>query len=161
MQVAQSPLSAISATGSAASLWIGRNGSGNGMWRGKLDDLRIWNIARSGTDIAGNFRTELATSPSGLVGNWKFDEASGTVAADTTALAENATLSAGTTWSPDVGNGPPPGWSDLVVKSLPHIAPSERAKVSDLVARNATLLFTAFVADVRPAPGPGCHTSQN
>jgi hypothetical protein len=51
-----------------------------------------------------------------------------------------------------VGRGPPPGWSHLVLKSLPHIAPAERAKVSDLVLRNATLLFTALVADVRPAP---------
>jgi hypothetical protein len=51
-----------------------------------------------------------------------------------------------------VGSGGPPGWSHLILKSHPHIAPSERAKVSELVARNATFLFTALVADVRPSP---------
>jgi hypothetical protein len=88
-------------------VWIGRNGSGNGLFRGKLDDLRIWNVARSATEIANSFRAELGSFPAGLVGNWKFDEGSGTVAADTTATAENATLAGNAAWSPDVGNAPP------------------------------------------------------
>jgi hypothetical protein len=51
-----------------------------------------------------------------------------------------------------VGQTAPPGWSHLIVKSHPRIAPAERPKVSDLTARMATLLFTAFAADVRPSP---------
>ncbi len=108
VQVAQTTLAALSPTGSSYGVAIGRNGSAGGGWRGKLDDLRIWNVARTGAQIASSFRSELSGTPGGLVGNWKFDEGSGTVAADTTPNPMNAALIGTATWSADVGNGPPP-----------------------------------------------------
>ena len=51
----------------------------------------------------------------------------------------------------------PPGWSHLVIKSLPRVKPGEEKKVpSNLVTgsagtvRMASWMFTAFVADVTP-----------
>ena len=41
---------------------------------GRLDDLRIWSVVRSAAEIAGSYQTELPAPPSGLVGNWKFNE---------------------------------------------------------------------------------------
>src|SRR4051812_30662464 len=48
-----------------------------------------------------------------------------------------------------VENGPPEGWSHLIIKSLPRVRPSERNKVNDLTARMASWMFTAFLADVK------------
>jgi hypothetical protein len=50
-----------------------------------------------------------------------------------------------------IGNTPPPGWSRLVVKSHPKIAPEHLNHVNSLTAQKASLLFAAVLADVRPA----------
>jgi hypothetical protein len=46
---------------------------------------------------------------------------------------------------------PPPGWSRLVVKSHPKIAPEYLNHVNSLTARKASVIFAAVLADVRPA----------
>jgi len=61
-------------------------------WLGELDDLRVWNVVRTATDIQSNYRTELAAAPVGLVGSWRFDDGSGTVAVDIAGVPQNATL---------------------------------------------------------------------
>ncbi|AWM36447.1 hypothetical protein GobsT_57490 [Gemmata obscuriglobus] len=61
-----------------------------------------------------------------------------------------------------VEQGPPKGWSHLVVKSLPRVRESEKARVPaapligrDLTVRMAGWMFTAFAADVtRESTGP-------
>jgi hypothetical protein len=71
-------------------------------WMGKLDDLRIWNIARRGTDITATFRNEFTgTPPTGLVANWQFNESGGTTASDF-ADSHPATLHGGASFSTDV-----------------------------------------------------------
>jgi hypothetical protein len=50
-----------------------------------------------------------------------------------------------------IGDTPPPGWSRLVVKSHPTIAPEHLNHVNSLTARKASLLFATVLADVRPA----------
>lgn len=44
---------------------------------GKLDDVRIWNYARSATEIQGDMNTYPQGNESGLVAFWNFDEANG------------------------------------------------------------------------------------
>jgi hypothetical protein len=63
-----------------------------------------------------------------------------------------------------VGSGPPPGWSHLVIKSLPRVKPSEipRLPKNPLVDRDGLVrrvgwMFTAFTADVVPERQGG-HT---
>src|SRR6185295_7908674 len=67
------------------------------------------NVARSAAAIAANYATELSSMPSGLVSNWKFNEGTGTIAADSAGLARfhDATLFGAASWSSDVGNTPP------------------------------------------------------
>src|SRR5205814_813873 len=56
--------------GNALPLEIGRNGPTTGKyWLGKIDDVRIWNVARKGVDIETDYRTELVEARSGLVAN--------------------------------------------------------------------------------------------
>lgn len=54
-----------------------------------------------------------------------------------------------------ISNAPPEGWSHLIVKSQPRLAPGETQKVFPVVAKNATLLFTAILADVADDPAQG------
>jgi hypothetical protein len=102
VQVAQGVLGGRSAAGNALPVDIGRNGNGAAAFRGKLDDVRIWNVVRTPTEISTNYRTELASAPASLVGNWQFNEGSGTTAADRTAAPQNATLLTGAGWSTDI-----------------------------------------------------------
>lgn len=108
VQVAQATLTAVSTTGNTAPLSIGRTPPGTDFWRGKLDDIRVWNVARSALQIQGSYRTTLGGSPGGLGGNWRFDEGAGLSASDAAGTPQNATLAGGATWSSDVVFGPPP-----------------------------------------------------
>ena len=51
-------------------------------WLGNIAEMRIWNISRSGTDIANNNRRRLSGSEPGLVSYYKFNEGSGNTAKD-------------------------------------------------------------------------------
>jgi len=90
-------------SGNALPLDIGRNGPTTGKyWLGKIDDVRIWNIARAGADITRDFRTQLSGPRPNLVANWHFDESGGATAGDSSGNHHNATLNGGAGFSPDV-----------------------------------------------------------
>jgi hypothetical protein len=50
-------------------------------------------------------------------------------------------------------DGPPQGWTNLVIKSHPHLGDADRARVADATARLSGFLFTSMVANVQPEPG--------
>lgn len=54
-------------------------------FKGVLDELRIWNIDRTATEIANSMFASLAGNEAGLVAYYTFDEGSGQVAGDLTA----------------------------------------------------------------------------
>ena len=41
---------------------------------GKLDEVRVWNVARGATEIARDYNRVVAADTSGLVGYWRFEE---------------------------------------------------------------------------------------
>jgi Concanavalin A-like lectin/glucanases superfamily len=51
-------------------------------FNGQIDEFRIWNVARSASEIASTMNHTLVGNEAGLTGYWKFDETSGTTAAD-------------------------------------------------------------------------------
>jgi hypothetical protein len=59
-----------------------------GIWEtsfnGLIDEVRIWNITRTQTEIQDNKDYSLNGDESGLVGYWKFDEGTGQVVSDST-----------------------------------------------------------------------------
>ena len=67
-------------------------------FRGSLSDIRIWNVVRSGAEIAANYRRRLIGNETGLVGYWKLHQGNGTgwgsysVAMDSTTNRTNGTL---------------------------------------------------------------------
>ncbi|WP_347870647.1 tandem-95 repeat protein, partial [Plantibacter sp.] len=48
-------------------------GTGADEYIGTVDELRIWRVARTGADIAGNSQAILAAIPADVLGYWRFD----------------------------------------------------------------------------------------
>ncbi|MCC7367430.1 MAG: LamG domain-containing protein [Chloroflexi bacterium] len=101
--VAEGTLSGRNPTPSGKGLTIGRNGRQHN-WRGKLDDIRIWSVVRSVSEIGAAYRAELSTTPAGLVANWKLNETAGLTAADSAGSPRTATVqnARGLPWSTEV-----------------------------------------------------------
>jgi hypothetical protein len=80
---------------------IGKHGGTalSSFFNGGIDEIRIWNSARTSTDIILLAFSELPAGTSGLLGHYSFTEGSGTSVADT-ALGRTATLFniSGTNW---------------------------------------------------------------
>ncbi len=79
---------------------------------GKMDDVRIWSVARSDGQILANRGVPLSGGTAGLLAYYKMDEGAGQSAGDATANALNGTL--GSTGGADV-NDPAWGVSDAPV----------------------------------------------
>ena len=83
-------------------LTIGCNPTNNQCFNGLFDEFQVWNVARTATEIQNSYKKPLVGNETGLVGYWKFDEASGTTTADAVSTAgghtaHNGTLKADTT----------------------------------------------------------------
>ena len=75
-------------------------GSWNGtseFMTGQLDEVRIWNVARTATQIRENIHLTLNGTESGLVSYYQFNEGAGTTASDITG-GHDGTLQNGTSW---------------------------------------------------------------
>lgn len=59
---------------------------------GDIDELRIWNYARTETEINRDMHRNLSALEAGLCGYWRFNEARGTTAFDKSQHENNATL---------------------------------------------------------------------
>ncbi len=91
-QVASKALGAASFIATTGGLRVGREiNEGNSAFVGAIDDVRVWNVARSAADIAANRNTALTGSETGLTLNLRFDEASGTAVANSAAATAAAT----------------------------------------------------------------------
>jgi hypothetical protein len=87
------------ATGQSV-ITIGCNPTNMACFNGLFDEFRVWNVARSASDIQNSYNKPLSGNETGLVGYWKFDETSGTSTADAVTAgghtAHNGTLKADT-----------------------------------------------------------------
>jgi hypothetical protein len=76
--------------------------SGQSYWKGKLDDIRVWKVVRTATEIKDNYKTQLPKPVTGLVANWTFDEGAGTIAHDNTGNEYHGTLQGTASFSTDI-----------------------------------------------------------
>jgi Bacterial Ig domain/Calcineurin-like phosphoesterase/Concanavalin A-like lectin/glucanases superfamily/Purple acid Phosphatase, N-terminal domain len=60
---------------------INSTGARSGFFQGLIDEVRIWNVARSATEILANKDQKIAIGTTGLLARYGFDEASGTTVA--------------------------------------------------------------------------------
>jgi serine/threonine protein kinase len=69
-----------------------------GLWsssfNGLIDDVRLWNVARSESEVKADMNSSPTGSVPGLKGYWRFDEGSGQAVNDSTANHNNGLLGA-------------------------------------------------------------------
>nr|MBX2822504.1 LamG domain-containing protein [Rhodothermaceae bacterium] len=82
-------------------LYFASRGLTGNNFGGQMDDVRIWNVARSQEQIANTRYSLLTGAESGLVGYWPFNEGSGNTVTDLTG-GSNGTLTnmAPSSWVP-------------------------------------------------------------
>lgn len=80
-------------------LRFGRQYDGYGeYWPGSMDEVRIWNVARTASDIQTSRSNRLSGAESGLVGYWRFDEGTNSILFDATAFGRNGTVQSQPIW---------------------------------------------------------------
>ena len=88
------PLQAIS-----SSVFMARHPNVNGyFFAGMLDEVRIWNVARTPDEIRATLYKPLAGPRPGLIARWGFDEGSGATTADSSGTGATAVLCTPPTW---------------------------------------------------------------
>lgn len=83
-------------TGSDSSdvrVFVGTNFAKNKFYDGELAHVRVWNVARTASQISKFYDRLVDSTATGLQGYWKFDEGSGTIAYDSSSNSNNGTLS--------------------------------------------------------------------
>lgn len=78
---------------------IGRYFNYTTPFMGVIDEVTVWNRALTASEIVAMKNVPLAGSESGLVAYWRFDDATGTTAADATGLGHTGTLTNGAAWT--------------------------------------------------------------
>jgi Concanavalin A-like lectin/glucanases superfamily len=153
------------ATGNGWPLYFGVRGGA--MWpdnfTGRILEVRLWNLARSQQQIAETMRRTVDPGAAGLVGYFKLRDGAGTVAADSTAAANNGVVTipqwtavdgyplVETTVLPPVG-GPGAPFDDTAA-ALATGMPLSRIRIS---SGNIVDSIQAFYGtDAVPLPGHG------
>jgi hypothetical protein len=78
---------------------IGASPSGPAeFFNGVIDEVRVWNVALSATQLTQLLNSEITGGESGLVAYYRFDEGAGTLANDLSGGGHNGTLFNGPVW---------------------------------------------------------------
>jgi hypothetical protein len=87
----------------------------NSLFHGKIAEVRIWNIARTQTEIQSDMFTQLSGTETGLVGYWPFDEGSGMIVNDHSENENTGYLHQVTQWQ--ISTFEPSHWIHIPVQS--------------------------------------------
>jgi hypothetical protein len=69
---------------------------------GLVDEVRLWNVVRTDSEILNNMSVPISPTPSSMVGYWKLDESVGPTMYDSAGVQQNGTLSGGTIVASDL-----------------------------------------------------------
>lgn len=75
------------------------SGAREGAFHGIIDEVRVWNVARSGSAIAAAKGTAITTAEPGLLARYGMNEGTGTTLAGVPAAAPSGTLSGSPLWT--------------------------------------------------------------
>jgi|GEM_PF-1610626 len=87
-------------------MYIGTRETNNTNFDGNISEVRLWNVARDSNQIATYYNECLTGDEPGLIGFWKLDDGTGTIASNEVAGGSDGTLTNMTTsdWTTDVPN---------------------------------------------------------
>lgn len=94
--------------------WIGGRQAGGQRFTGQIDEVRIWNLARTDAQVGASFQKHLAGNEPGLLVNFQFNEGSGNVTLASGPNALTGILTNGATFVPSGALMP-----EAVVSTLP------------------------------------------
>ncbi|MHB1557671.1 MAG: LamG-like jellyroll fold domain-containing protein, partial [Isosphaeraceae bacterium] len=89
--------------GASSTLLVGKSGSI--FFDGGVDEVRVWTVARTASQVADNLALTTPSPTTGLLADWSFTEGQGTTAADSSGNNHTLTLTGGVTWAPTVIGG--------------------------------------------------------
>ena len=125
---------------------IGTSPPNTNFFNGFIDEVRIWDTARTPTEISDNAWNQLTGAESGLVGYWKFNENSGTVATDSSPSGNDGTLSNTTRLALNYTPAVDANFSAQNPTLIFNQTVSPTASVSTFTASNPTLIFNQTVS---------------
>jgi hypothetical protein len=109
----------------------------SGFFQGRIDEARIWNIARTQASIQATINMQLSTAQSGMVARWGLNEACGTTARDSSGNAITGTIT-GNNWYWTTGAG----FNAVTVNDPPDqpvlVSPSNNATNTNLTTNLQT-----------------------
>lgn len=74
-----------------ADLCIGAH-PGKAAWDGMIDEVRVWNVARTDEQVRDAMAAPVPSNTPGLVGQWTFNEASGEVVVDSSGMRNHGAI---------------------------------------------------------------------
>jgi hypothetical protein len=89
---------AASAVGVSLASMLNSGGVAAGFFQGTMDEIRVWNGARTQADLIAAMNSRITTPTAGLVARWGLDEGSGSIVHSLAGTILDGTL-AGTGWS--------------------------------------------------------------
>ncbi|PYR58404.1 MAG: hypothetical protein DMF91_17310, partial [Acidobacteria bacterium] len=166
---------------------LNSTGAGSGFFNGVIDEVRIWNVARTAQQITDGMSGEILSAP-GLLGRWGLNEGSGTSVYDNSGHGINGTVIS-TNWSwttgapfnvvvntapdPPVLNAPANGATGVSSPATLDVTVSDRdgdrmtatfyGRQKSIVAPDftlATLPDTQYYVDFLTASNPQIFTAQ-
>ena len=136
----------------ASAVQIGRESAGNQHYVGGLDELRLWQGARTQAQILSTMSAELSGNEAGLRAYWRFNEGTGTTVADDSTNDFPATLVNGTLWAAGGPLAP-----DTTAPQISNIV------VSNLSSSGATITFTTnepAIGSISYVAGTACPCTE-
>ena len=126
---------------------------------GQIDEVRIWNVARSGEQIEANMDATLAGDEEGLVGYWRFNEGYGDIAFDETSNGNNGQLGGGNAANKPqwVVSTTPAGLRTTAEQSLVKLSygqPKPLIWTIPILSKSAKPVEIETTAQEKPVPGP-------
>ncbi len=96
---------------SDSTLWLGRNPRAGEPFEGKIDEVRIWNVERTASQISDHYKSLNANTTEGLVASYNFASGNGTQAMDESLNGNdisltNADTTSNATWTSGGNNVP-------------------------------------------------------
>jgi hypothetical protein len=132
-----------------------------GFFQGRIDEVRIWNVARTQASIQATINMQLSTPQTGMVARWGMNESCGTAVNDSSISSADGTI-IGTNWYWTTGApfnavsvNDPPGTPVLIAPSNnatnTNLTTNLQTNVSDPEAGTLTVAY--YARPCPPSPG--------